>query len=340
MKPEFFKWITLTKKIPVYLVLIISLSCSASWLFYQTKYVNPKEIVKAKTEDCLLPYNISRINDERLMHPLMFADVEEESEELMPLKEKINNYLLAKKESNVLKNASVYFKSFKDEDWFVINPELQYNGASLFKVPFMIALLKEAEDNPELLNKRIYYERPSGEYGPQEILQHNLEPGRYYTLKELLLYAIAYSVNDAAFLVVNNFKFGTLNKFLAVINMKPAELHVEYYAPIEEYSRFFTILFNAGYLNNDMSEYALELMTKSDFNDGMKRRLDKDIVVANKFGERGVGEERELHEFGIVFLKDQPYLLGIMTHGKDYKELKDVLSDISSMVYEEMKKAS
>lgn len=339
MKAEFFKWITLTKKIPVYLVLIISLSFSAAFLFYQTRYINPIAILKAKSDDCILPYSLVRINDEKLTHPLMFATVDDESEDLLPLKEQINAYILEKQKSNVLKNASVYFNSFSDEEWFVINPEIQYNGASLFKVPFMIALLKEAEDNPELLNRKIYYEKPSGEYGPQAILEHNLTPGKYYTLRELLLYAVAYSVNDAAFMIVNNFKFGTLNKFLAAINMKPGELHVEYYATIEEYSRFFRVLFNAGYLDNDMSEYALELLSKSDFNDGIKRRLDRDIVVANKFGERGVNDERELHEFAIVYLKEQPYLIGIMTHGKDYKELKDVLSDISNMVFEEMKKA-
>ena len=140
MKQEFLKWITLTKQIPAYLVLIISLTSSALWLLYQTAVVNPAAISKAKAESCILPYNLVRINDEKLTHPLMFADVEEESDDLMPLKEKINNYILSKKESNVLKNASVYFKSYKDEGWFVINPEFQYNGASLFKVPFMIAL--------------------------------------------------------------------------------------------------------------------------------------------------------------------------------------------------------
>src|ERR1035438_10469063 len=181
-----------------------------------------------------MPYSLVRINDEKLTHPLMFADVDEESEDLLPLKEKINNYLSTKKESNILKNASVYFKSFKDEDWFVINPEMEYDGASLGKVSFMIAILKEAQSNPELLNKRIYYEKPSGEYYPQKILEHDLTPGKYYTIKELLIYAIAYSVNDAAFLIVNNFNFETLNKFLVTINMKPATLHVEYFASIQE----------------------------------------------------------------------------------------------------------
>ncbi len=332
------KWYSLTRKLPVYWVLIIALLAAIPYNLYINHFNLPIAHNEDVKDDCNLPYNLVSDKNNRLIHPILFADVATEDEKLMPLKEKINIYLNTKKAEG-LTSAAVYFNNLNNADgWFVINPDEKFNPASMIKIAFMIAILKEAEENPAILDKKVFYAKHSEEYHDQAILQHQLPPGKYYTIRELLQYAVSYSDNDAAFLILNNFKWSSLQKLIAELNLPPVELHTEYFLTAEQMSRFFRILYNGSYLSNDLSEYALTLLTKSDFNKGLIKNLDKNLIVARKFGERGIDKVRELHEYGIIYLKGNTYLIGIMTRGKDYAQLQEIIAEISVIAYDEMAK--
>jgi hypothetical protein len=85
-------------------------------------------------------------------------------------------------------------------------------------------------------------------------------------------------------------------------------------------------------------------MSQSTYKDGISAGLPSDIVVAQKYGEDidtdPQGKEvtgTELHNCGIVYTKDYPYTLCIMTKAKgvvDQKQLASIIKDISKMVYD------
>jgi beta-lactamase class A len=58
--------------------------------------------------------------------------------------------------------------------------------------------------------------------------------------------------------------------------------------------------------------------------------------VAHKFGEWGNGYEKELHETGIVYIADNPYILTVMTNGRDWNALSGVIAQVSKTVYDHM----
>ena len=95
-------------------------------------------------------------------------------------------------------------------------------------------------------------------------------------------------------------------------------------------------IYNASYLNRTNSEYATELLQKCNFNEGMKSGLPNSVKVAHKFGEAGDQNEQQLCETAIVYLNNNPYVLTIMTKGKDFKQLPQVTKEISSIVYQNM----
>jgi len=97
--------------------------------------------------------------------------------------------------------------------------------------------------------------------------------------------------------------------------------------------KFFRVLYNGTYLNNQSSEFALQLLSQSDFNQGIVAGLDRPMVVAHKFGERILGNTAQLHEYGIVYLDGQPYLLGVMSSGSNLKDLSEVIATISQRAY-------
>ncbi len=60
------------------------------------------------------------------------------------------------------------------------------------------------------------------------------------------------------------------------------------------------------------------------------------VPIAHKFGESGTPIEMQLHESAIVYLKNKPYLLTVMTKGKDNKTLSKLIGEISAVTYKNM----
>jgi len=152
---------------------------------------------------------------------------------------------------------------------------------------------------------------------------------------------IAYSDNEAKNLLFLNLREDILDQVCADLNIAILDFRTkEDFISIKDYASFFRILYNASYLNRKMSEKALEILTEVDFNEGLLAGLPRGIKVAHKFGERenAVTGVAQLHECGIIYYKRSPYLLGVMTRGKNLNNLKDILRDISKMVYEHKEK--
>lgn len=112
---------------------------------------------------------------------------------------------------------------------------------------------------------------------------------------------------------------------------------------VKAYASFFRVLYNSSYLNREMSEKALEWLTRSTFSLGLRAGVPETIPIAKKFGERNFSDDtfdpnslKEIHDCGIVYYPDHPYLLCVMTKGKDYEKLASVIKDISKIVFKKV----
>jgi beta-lactamase class A len=101
-------------------------------------------------------------------------------------------------------------------------------------------------------------------------------------------------------------------------------------------------------LSEDMSEKALRYLSKSSFRLGMAAGIPPNVDIASKHGERKIsvttnGEEEDLsqlHEFGIIYHPNRPFLLGIMVRGDNVAQMTTILRDVTRLVYEEVDKQS
>ena len=84
------------------------------------------------------------------------------------------------------------------------------------------------------------------------------------------------------------------------------------------------------------SEFALRLLTKSDFKNGIVNGLPSNVQLAHKFGESGDANEKQLHESAIIYLNNNPILITIMTKGNDLKKLPEVIKEASNLVYNQI----
>jgi len=165
-------------------------------------------------------------------------------------------------------------------------------------------------------------------------------PGKAYTVDELLYRMIAYSDNNADFLLFHRLPE---DRLLAVYK----DLNVDYdpgnkadNMSVSSYASFFRVLFNASYLNNDMSEKALKILSFPEFNGGLIAAIPPDVKVASKFGERVFVKQNaeiiQLHNVGVIYYPGRPFLLGVMTRGTNFGTQADVIRDITRLVYNEV----
>jgi hypothetical protein len=286
-----------------------------------------------KIVDCTNTMDQLRLKNYELVQPLILTDINKESASLNPMRSKIEEYLTQAKNNQQIENASVYFRRMNDGSWFSINPNQTYNPASMSKIIYLITYLKEAEKNPSILNKKIYFARHFSEVTQQNIKNFSLSENVQYTIKDLLSYMIQHSDNDATLLLSQNMNKDIYHQLFKDLNIPNPPEFGEYFITPNDYAKFFRILYNATYLNPEISEFGLKLLTLSTYADGLKKGIDSTVTIAHKFGERVLNNKTQLHEFGIVFIEGDPYLIGVMTSGNSLTQLSSIVSEISRISY-------
>lgn len=260
------------------------------------------------------------------------------------IKSKVEAYILNATMEKRATSVSFYYRDLNNGPWIGVNEDETYAPASLLKVPYLIAALKQAESDPYFLSRKVQFNFPNSYYTQNILDTFSLKQGSYYSIDELISAMIIYSDNNAKDLVVQNL---TDENYKNVFNDLGIDINKydRFDAPTDfmsarEYASFYRILYNATYLNKEMSEKALGLLLKTVFAEGLLSGIPKDIEVSNKFGERtfAYSNIKELHDCGIVYMPKNPYLICIMTKGIDFYNMKKVISDISKIVYTELNK--
>ncbi len=319
---------------------IIFVALTAIVTFSLTSFWKERQFVAKMNNATTLSanYNVKRMDGFKYIKPLMFVDDEYESDGLMGVKQKITGIIDAYKASGDLINASIYLREYAHNEWMCINENEKFDPGSLFKVPVLIAILKMAETHPGFLNKSLTYNKVVNTGKNVAFVSKTIKLGQSYTVKELLTYMIKYSDNNATILLEENLDPKILQKLFSDVGLQVPNIYAtQYLFTTKEYSYFMRAIYNAGYLSVEDSEFAGELLSQCDFKDGIVRGLPEGTKLAHKFGESGNQNEKQLHESAIVYLENKPYLLTIMTRGKDNKKLSQFIGEVSQAVYTDMR---
>ena len=259
---------------------------------------------------------------------------------LETLENELNAYIEKVKSDGIATDVAVYLRVLNSGPWIGVHEDMNFAPASLLKVPIMIAVLKKSESETGLLKEKILY-RP----GLEPIFTQNIadtaqmKTGSYYTVEELIERSITYSDNDANEMLFAVAGENHITKVMEDIGLsltgkKPSDDIVS----VKTYSSFFRLLYNGTYLNRELSEKALFILSKTNFKMGLPKYLPAGIVVAHKFGERGLAgtNMKQLHDCGIVYLNRNPYLICVMTRGTDFNQLSEVIATTSKIIFDEM----
>ena len=113
---------------------------------------------------------------------------------------------------------------------------------------------------------------------------------------------------------------------------------MDYPISAREYTLFMRCLYNATYLTIPNSEYATELLSTCDFTNGFSKGFPLKTKMAHKFGEARFGDEHELHESGIIYINNKAFVITIMTRGKNFDKLPEIIQQSSAIIYQYISK--
>lgn len=302
-------------------------------------------ITSAETSRNKRAYVEKREGQQNNINPLLACDVADDvisNPELIPFREKVEKYISTKMDKRWAVKVSVYYRELNDGYWFSIGDADKFIPASLRKVPLMIALLKQAEKAPGLLNRLVTFDL-ANDYNQNQNFKplHSLVFGQQYSVRDLIFRMIAYSDNNAfTYLtkIVDPEQFDQVYYRLRLQN--PRSIKDDEFLSVQTYESFFRILYNASYLSREASDWALEVLSKSEFKTGLVSGVPPTVKVAHKFGEKSDAVEGtvQLHDCGIVYYPQHPYLLCVMTKGPNFEFLDDVIANISQITFIEVDK--
>lgn len=258
--------------------------------------------------------------------------------EPIPFKNKLLKLVQDQIDSGQVREMSVYYRDLSDGPWFGINEKVKYNPASMMKVPILVAWLKRAEKDPSVLQSKLKfdgkkYNGPPQGYKPAQ----TLKDGAGYTVETLLRYMMYYSDNRSLWLLQINMDAGEYEYVLHNMDVTNEQEDGHDTITVHSYSGFLRILYNASFLNKEMSEKALQLMSYQDFPIGIAAGIPPGTKLASKFGEFSDSKTPDiiqLHEFGIVYHPKGPYILGILTRGNNYNKQAGIIKTVSKEVYD------
>ena len=263
--------------------------------------------------------------------------------EYTSLMQDLSSYIQEQTEAKHVSLVAVYYRDLSSGPTFGIESQEKFAPASLLKVPLLLTYLSLAESDRNLLKKQIAFKGTTDLLAQSSSGSSVLEPNKAYTIDSLLDRMVIDSDNLSYVILVNSLKElypkqSPLTETMLDLGLVNPRNPSEDTITVKAYASIFRQLYNSSYLSPEMSEKALEILSKADYSRGLVAGVPTGTRVAHKFGERGdlPNNEQQLHDCGIVYYPDNPYLICIMTRGDDMQELETVIKNISEKVYKEV----
>lgn len=251
------------------------------------------------------------------------------------LERQLMNAIKVHEDAGDLSTVSIYFRDFEGGPWVGINLDQTFNPGSLLKLPLAMSLYKEAEVDPTILQKNIPYTGTETSdvqfYAPPP-----LAAGKY-TVAALIERMLIYSDNNATSELTSVVSPDVFNGTYENLGLtQPTTANPNYSLSTKDYETFFRVLYNATYLSDYDSEHILETLSHSSFKDGLVAGVPNTVVVSHKFGERSLTSSSslvQLHDCGIVYAPNHPYLLCVMAQGPAFPALAKDIAEFSNITY-------
>ncbi|MFM7232940.1 MAG: serine hydrolase, partial [Flavobacteriales bacterium] len=155
------KWMAL-------LLLGMLAAASVTWLALRPALEAKKQLSEGEVKQELAVHqslpcddvSIVRDNSPSLTKPMLLTEVNCESDALLPLKMELTAYIDSQKAAGKISRSTVYFKELNSLHWTSANQNELYYPGSMLKVAVMLTVLKQAQRDKTLLERKLQFTTP------------------------------------------------------------------------------------------------------------------------------------------------------------------------------------
>jgi len=264
---------------------------------------------------------------------------------LSALQTSVNTMVKQKLTESEASAISLYYYDFRSNADFGIGEEVKFFPHSLLKLPVMLVYFKKAESDPDLLQKMLAYTGPRHDQ-PTPLIKplKALKTGTSYSIQDLIYRMLVYGDDDAYSLLSSALPEDALDRLYADLSLEYEPASDDDPMSLKDYASFYRVLFNEAYLDKRMSSKALTYLSQSSFRNGMVAGIPPNVRIASRFGistlpvDAGNAPKEliQLHEIGVIYYPNHPFLLGVSIRGNDLAKMERAVRDIGNLVYREV----
>lgn len=273
------------------------------------------------------------------------GSINERVEQVESLDRAIETFANQEEKSGSVEKVSVFFRDLNTRRWFGVNENVNFYPASLAKLPIAMMTYKSAEVNSRILDVAlpITEEDVALNTGQHYQPEQSFEAGQSYPVRELIKKMLTHSDNAPVNPLLSAsamFKNAVLTDLGIYYPPEKGEADGHWNVTAKSYANLFRILYNASYLRHEYSNTLLKELSESTFKNALVAGVPDNVQVAHKYGETSLRDDVTgeiitiLNDCGIIYKPDSPYILCIMTQGKEYSDLERVIKTISKTVYQ------
>jgi beta-lactamase class A len=273
------------------------------------------------------------------------SNINEKIEQFDVLEKKIQTIVNQEEQAGNAQQISVFFRDLNTRQWVGVNENVNFYPASLAKLPLAMMFYKTAEVNKKILDTPLLIteEDTKLNIGQTYQLKEALEPNKTYPVKELLRRILTYSDNvpvNSLMNASNSFRDSVLTDLGIYFPPQEGEENGQWNITAKNYANLFRILYNASYVRPEYSSTILTNLSESTFTNALVSGVPKETKIAHKFGEIFQTDKETgasitiLNDCGIVYKQNNPYILCVMTQGKEIAAMEKIIKNISQVVYE------
>lgn len=269
------------------------------------------------------------------INPIRINDKKFKESRISDLESELNDLI---KDEDIA--VSLYYRDLNNGPWFSFNASEKFEGASLYKVPVMLAYFKAAEKNPDILKQKVKLDLdPTDITTLKDIgLFTDLEMDQEYSVQELINEMIIKSDNYSTFSLLDHARAINLSPDPDFTNIELGLKEDMFDLNIVDFAGIFRILYNTEFLGVEMSEKALKILSETEYQNGLTALVPQDLVVSHKFGIRTLKDSDlvQLHDCGIFYVPQNPYILCVMTKGNNQAKQEDLVASIAKTFYDSL----
>ena len=243
-----------------------------------------------------------------------------------PLREQLKDYTKQFGDS-----FTFYFEYLPTGVSIGINERTQFYSASLVKVPLTMAFLEYSRKQNLDLDQKIQVKKEELDSRFGDLWK--IGEGGEVSLRKVLEFTLTASDNTAAQILLNRISKESYHSIFESLDIEIDEEEGQIVLTTKGYASILKALYFASILNKDDSNYILNLLTQTQFNDKLTASIPKEISVAHKIGV--YFDNLVQQDCGIIYLPKRPYLL-CMASQSDMHESNKRMQKVSEIIYKYM----